>query len=133
MIVSYLTGKRITPREFVGNWSRKYYVYNSGMSWSLPQAAATHYNLGKVEQTTWTSRMVQALKNNQPVMSSQSSGLFTSGGHLIVLRGVTSNGKILVNDPNKSNAVGKGYNNKRFSVEQINASNKVYFIFPKKK
>ncbi len=133
MIVSYLTGKRITPREFVGNWSRKYYVYNSGMSWSLPQAAATHYNLGKVEQTTSTSRMVQALKNNQPVMSSQGPGLFTQNGHLIVLRGITANGKILVNDPNKSNAVGKGYNNKRFSVEQINASNKVYFIFPKKK
>lgn len=133
MIVSYLTGKRITPREFVGNWSRKYYVYNAGMSWSLPQAAATHYNLGKVEQTSSTSRMIQALKNKQPVMSSQGPGIFTQNSHLIVLRGITSNGKILVNDPNKSNAVSKGYNNKKFSVEQINASNKVYFIFPKKK
>lgn len=133
MIVSYLLDKKITPREFVGDWSRKYYVYNQGMSWGLPQAAATHYGLGKVEQTSSSSRMVEALRNNQPVMSSQSAGLFTSGGHLIVLRGITSDGKILVNDPNRGNAVGKKYNNKKFTVSQIQASNKKYFIFPKKK
>ncbi len=133
MIVSYLLDKKITPREFVGGWSRKYYVYSAGMSWELPQAAATHYNLGTVEQSLSPDRMVQALKNNQPVMSSQSSGLFTSGGHLIVLRGVTSNGKILVNDPNKGNAVDRGYNNRAFTVQEINAANRMYFIFPKKK
>ena len=133
MIVSYLLDKKITPREFVGDWSRKYYVYNQGMSWGLPQAAATHYGLGKVEQTSSSSRMVEALRNNQPVMSSQSAGLFTSGGHLIVLRGITSDGKILVNDPNRGNAVGKKYNNRKFTVSEIQASNKKYFIFPKKK
>lgn len=133
MIVSYLLDKKITPREFVGDWSRKYYVYNQGMSWGLPQAAATHYGLGSVESTTSSKRMVEALRNNQPVMSSQSAGLFTSGGHLIVLRGVTADGKILVNDPNRGNAVGKNYNSRKFTVAEIERSNKKYFIFPKKK
>ena len=133
MIVSYLLDKKITPREFVGEWSLPYYVYNQGMSWSLPSATVQHYGLGAVETTTSSSRMVEALRNNQPVMSSQSAGLFTSGGHLIVLRGVTSDGKILVNDPNKGNAVGKNYNNRKFTVSEIQASNKQYFIFPKKK
>ncbi len=133
MIVSYLLDKKITPREFVGDWSRKYYVYNQGMSYGLPSATAKHYGLGEVESTTSTSRMVEALRNNQPVMSSQKAGLFTSGGHLIVLRGITSDGKILVNDPNKSNAVGKKYNSRKFTVTEIQASNKRYFIFPKKK
>lgn len=133
MIVSYLLDKKITPREFVDDWSRKYYVYNQGMSWGLPQAAATHYGLGNVEATTSSSRMVEALRNNQPVMSSQSAGLFTSGGHLIVLRGITTDGKILVNDPNRGNAIGKNYNTRKFSVAEIQASNKRYFIFPKKK
>lgn len=133
MIVSYLLDKKITPREFVGDWSRKYYVYNQGMSWGLPQAAATHYGLGNVEATTSSSRMVEALRNNQPVMSSQAAGLFTSGGHLIVLRGITADGKILVNDPNRGNAVGKNYNSRKFSVAEIQASNKRYFIFPKKR
>ena len=133
MIVSYLLDKKITPREFVGAWSRKYYIYDQGMSYGLPPAAAKHYGLGEVESTSSTSRMVEALRNNQPVMSSQKAGLFTSGGHLIVLRGITSDGKILVNDPNKSNAVGKNYNNRKFTVAEIQASNKKYFIFPKKK
>ena len=133
MIVSYLLDKKITPREFVGDWSRKYYVYNQGMSWGLPQAAATHNGLGSVESTTSSARMVEALRNNQPVMSSQSAGLFTSGGHLIVLRGVTADGKILVNDPNRGNAVGKNYNTRKFTVAEIERSNKRYFIFPIKK
>ena len=133
MIVSYLLDKKITPREFVGDWSRKYYIYNQGMSYGLPPATAKHYGLGTVESTTSSSRMVEALRNNQPVMSSQKAGLFTSGGHLIVLRGITSDGKILVNDPNKSNAVGKKYNTRKFTVAEIQASNKRYFIFPKKK
>lgn len=133
MIVSYLLDKKITPREFVGDWSRKYYVYNQGMSWGLPQATVEHYGLGDVESTTSSSRMVEALRNGHPVMSSQSAGLFTSGGHLIVLRGVTSDGKILVNDPNRGNAVGKNYNTRKFTVAEIERSNKRYFIFPKKK
>lgn len=133
MIVSYLLDKKITPREFVGEWSRKYYVYNQGMSWGLPQATVEHYGLGNVETTTSLQRMVEALRNNQPVMSSQAAGLFTSGGNLIVLRGITSDGKILVNDPNKGNAVGKNYNTRQFTVAEIQKSNKQYFIFPKKK
>jgi len=49
------------------------------------------------------------------------------------LRGITANGKILVNDPNKGNAVDRGYNNRAFTVQEINAANRMYFIFPKKK
>lgn len=132
MIISYLKGEKITPREFVGDWSRKHY-YTGGMLWSLPQAAVEHYGLENVEQTTSIDRVVQALKENHPVMSSQRGGIFTSGGHLIVLRGITSDGKILVNDPNKNNAVNKGYNNRAFSPSEINACNRMYFIYPTKK
>ena len=132
MIVSYLTGKKITPKEFVGDWSKKYYVPGVGMSWSLPNAAAEHYNLGSVQQTSNINEAYNALKEGHPVMSAQSAGLFTSGGHLIVLRGVDENGKILVNDPNKHNAVDKGYNNRAFSKNEIYAAGTQYFIWPKK-
>ena len=132
MVVSYLLDQKITPREFVSDWSRKHY-YTGGMLWTLPQATVEHYNLENVIQTTSIDQVVQALRDNHPVMSSQGPGLFTSGGHLIVLRGITSDGKILVNDPNRGNAVGKGYNNRQFSPSEINASNRMYFIYPKKK
>ena len=132
MIVSYLLDKKITPREFVDDWSRRYYVYNEGMSHDLPAAAAKHYGLGDVTTTTNVNVMLEALKDGHPVMSSQGPGLFTGGGHLIVLRGVTSSGKILVSDPNKRNAVTKNYNNREFTVSEIEAARGKYFIWPKK-
>lgn len=133
VIIIVILNKKITPKELVGDWSRKYYIYNQGMAYSGFQGAADHYGIGKIEQTTSMQRVVQALSNNQPVVSNQRAGLFTSGGHYIVLRGVTSDGKILVNDPNKANAVGKGYNNRKFTQNEIQQANKMYFIYPKKK
>lgn len=132
MIVSYLTGKKITPRELVNDWSRKYYIPDTGMDWGLPQAAADHYNLGNVEQTTDSSKMLKALKEGHPVMCSQGPGLFTGSGHLIVLRGVTNDGKILVNDPNSYNAKTNGYNTREFTLSEIKAALLNYWIWPKK-
>ena len=43
--------------------------------------------------------VVEALNEGKPVIAHMGPGIFTSGGHYIVLRGVTEDGKILVNDP----------------------------------
>ena len=75
--------------------------------------------------------MLQALSEGCPVISSQRAGLFTSGGHFIVLRGVTANGKVLVNDPNDSDA--KNYINREFDMmSEIHATANAYWIFDKK-
>ena len=71
------------------------------------------------------------LSEGRPVISSQRAGLFTSGGHFIVLRGVTANGKVLVNDPNDSDA--KNYINREFDMmSEIHATANAYWIFDKK-
>jgi len=57
------------------------------------QAAANHFGCGSVTQTSDANQVVQALSEGHPVISSQRAGLFTSGGHFIVLRGVTADSK----------------------------------------
>lgn len=132
MVVSCLTGETITPREFVGDgeWVSGYFTDSDGMSWSFPYAVAEKYNL-QVEQTNDIDRVVEALQNNQPVVSSQGYGTFSPGeGHIIALRGVTEDGQILVNDPN----VGDSENNyTSFTPSEVDRNAANYWIFDTKK
>lgn len=52
----------------------------------------------KTEYTNDIKRVMQALMMGCPVMSIQGKGIFTSGGHYILLVGIVD-GKIAVNDP----------------------------------
>ena len=131
MVISYLTGTTITPREFVDEWSEGYFIDDVGMAHTLPAAAAEHYGVGTVEVTTDINRAVEALQNNQPVISSQGYGTFSPGkGHIIVLRGVTEDGQILVNDPYKGNSQN---NEMAFEPSVVNENAGKYFIFEAKK
>ena len=131
MIASYLTGNTITPPDEVAWCGNSYYKPGVGTYWSYFQAAASHFGCGSVTQTSNANTVLQALSEGCPVISSQRAGLFTSGGHFIVLRGVTANGKVLVNDPNDSDA--KNYINREFDMmSEIHATANAYWIFDKK-
>lgn len=131
MIASYLTGTTITPIDAVAWCGNSYYMPGSGTYWSYFQAAATHFGCGSVTQTSDHNQVLKALSEGHPVISSQSPGLFTSGGHFIVLRGVTASGKVLVNDPNDSPS--KNYINREFDMmSEIHISSRAYWIFEKK-
>lgn len=131
MIASYLTGSTITPADAVAWCGNAYYAPGAGTYWSYFQAASNHFGCGTVTQTTSATAVLQALSQGCPVISSQGPGLFTSGGHFIVLRGVTANGKVLVNDPNDSER--KNYINREFDMmSEIDATSKQYWIFPAK-
>ena len=131
MIASYLTGNTITPPDAVAWCGNSYYKPGGGTYWSYFQAAASHFGCGSVTQTSNANTVLQALSEGCPVISSQRAGLFTSGGHFIVLRGVTANGKVLVNDPNDSDA--KNYINREFDMmSEIHATANAYWIFDKK-
>lgn len=131
MIASYLTGSTITPIDAVAWCGNAYYAPGAGTYWSYFQAASDHFGCGTVTQTTSASSVLQALSQGCPVISSQSPGLFTSGGHFIVLRGITANGKVLVNDPNDN--AQKNYINREFDMmSEIDATSRQYWIFPAK-
>ena len=131
MIASYLTDSAITPADAVAWCGNAYYSFGYGTKWSYFQAASDHFGCGTVTTTTDANTVLQSLSQGCPVISSQMPGLFTSGGHFIVLRGVTANGKVLVNDPNDSDQ--KNYVNRKFDMmTEIHATSRQYWIFPAK-
>lgn len=131
MIASYLTDTTITPADAVAWCGNSYYMPGVGTYWSYFQAAANHFGCGSVTQTSDANQVVQALSEGHPVISSQRAGLFTSGGHFIVLRGVTADSKVLVNDPNDNSS--KNYINREFDMmSEVHATSNAYWIFDKK-
>ncbi len=131
MVASYLTGKTITPVDAVSWCGNSYYKPGVGTYWSYFAAAARHFGCGSVTQTSDPNAVLKALSQGRPVISSQGPGLFTRGGHFIVLRGLTASGKVLVNDPNDSQS--KNYINREFDMmSEIHATASAYWIFDKK-
>ena len=101
MVASYLTGKQIEPDDVVAWCGDKFYNYTGGGTYvgNLAPEGASHYGFTYEEATTNFSKVVAALKAGKPVISlQQNGGYFTGGDHIIVLRGITSTGGILVND-----------------------------------
>lgn len=108
MVVSGLTGNRVEP-DAVADWSLKngHRAEGSGSYWSLMTAGGSNFGLN-VESVSRKNpnAIVKALSEGKPVIASMGKGHFTNGGHFIVLRGITEDGKILVHDSasvNRSN------------------------------
>ena len=129
MVASYLTKKTITPLEIAKKFGDKYFVIDSngnsiGMSWGLVYAVAKEYGLGNVTETMDPKTVLTALSEGKPVISSQKRGVFTNGGHIIVLRGVDENGNIWVNDP-----ASKTRSNQPFDfMSQVHVTSANYWI-----
>ena len=101
IVISTLTGTAHDPVE-LANWSvaNGHRCEGNGSYHSLIPESAKAYGL-PVEGAgvNDAQRIVDALASGKLVVALMSKGHFTSGGHYIVLRGVTADGKILVADP----------------------------------
>lgn len=132
MVVSGLTGKTVTPVE-VSDWAGpRYYVKGAGSSWSLFDGVAKKWGL-KVSQIS--KRNPQAILNNlkkgNPIIVSMGRGDFTRTGHFIVLRGVDSNGKVLVNDPNSAKRSQKSWDLSTIISQSSKKGNSPFWVFSK--
>lgn len=106
MVVSTLTSETVDPVAMcqwsvdnggfaAGQGSYHSLIPNAAAAWGLPvEGVSKDGNVQKI---------VDALSSGQLVVAIMGPGHFTSGGHFIVLRGVTSTGKILVADPSSRN------------------------------
>lgn len=101
IVISSLSNKLVTPLE-LSNWAYQngYKCEGNGSYHSLIPAAAKQFNLSvEGASTQEAQKIVDALAEGKLVVAIMSKGHFTSGGHFIVLRGVTEEGQILVADP----------------------------------
>lgn len=101
IVVSSLTDKKVDPVQ-MSKWAYEngYYCEGVGSYHTLIPDGAKYFGL-KVEGCTVNEpqKIVDALTDGKLIIAIMSKGHFTNGGHFIVLRGVTSDKKILVADP----------------------------------
>lgn len=109
IVISTFTGEAHDPVE-LANWSvaNGHRCEGNGSYHSLIPESAKVYELsvegaGKDD----AQKIVDALSSGKLVVAIMSKGHFTTSGHFIVLRGVTSEGKILVADPASYNRSGQ--------------------------
>lgn len=79
---------------FVANGYRS---ANSGTYWSAYRAIADEFNIEYTE-TNNIDKMINLLRNHHYIIASCGNGLFTSGGHYIVLYGIKGN-TVKIYDP----------------------------------
>lgn len=111
MVVATLKDKSVTPVT-VADWATQnnHYSPGGGSQWSLFTAGPA--NWGLKSQTLFTENAgsrpssadmdaaIQVIKSGGLVIASGTGPIpFTTAGHIIVLRGVTDDGKILLGDP----------------------------------
>jgi hypothetical protein len=132
MVAAYHKGEDVSPAllgRLFGNYNTQ-----DGSLWTVFADTASELNIPFEKQTSSWAEAVRALENGKPVVSTQNgNGPFTSGGHFILLTGITEDGRILVNDPNGYNysnpALRYGFAN-GFTQDQITmGSGGAYWIY----
>lgn len=110
MILTYLTGEKITPVE-TSSYSVKhgYRVEGNGTDASLFPAMAKEYGLECQAQNPSAQNIIQSLSEGKVIIAHMGPGTFTRGGHYIVLRGLDENGRVIVADPASRDRTGKSY------------------------
>lgn len=103
MVIAYLTGNTAQTPYTLFKWAYDHGYYSGdGLGHDAVSRLCSNYGV----RCTWVANteknILSALQSGYPVIAHMGSGIFTKGGHYIVLRGVTADGKILVNDPNSS-------------------------------
>lgn len=87
MIVSSIKG-HITPDKMADLFIKGgFRSRNNGTYWSAYRKIADEFDIG-YEETSSLSRALELLKNNNYIIASCGNGLFTTGGHYIVIVGI---------------------------------------------
>ena len=100
MVLTYLTGETHDPVE-MANWSLNngHRIKNKGTGWTFFPAVSSAYGVECEQQTVTKNNIVDSLNDGKMIILNVGKGHFTNGGHYIVLKGLTSDGKVEIADP----------------------------------
>ncbi len=119
MIITNLTGKQVTPVETSKYAAEKgLYIAGQGSSWDIGPVLAEHWGLKAQNIGVNLEAITKTLQAGGLVITAgQGAEPFTSGGHFIVIRGITAEGKFKVGDSGHSDT-----SDKEWDAQQILAS-----------
>jgi len=101
MVDIYLTGDTKKTPAFMGKFAAKhgYAAAGSGTAWSFITEGGRRLGLDATEIPLDQERIDQNLNAGNPIICIMGPGVFTTGGHFIVIT-KKENGKYRINDPN---------------------------------
>lgn len=105
MIITALTSRPVTPVE-TSDYAASIgmYVAGAGSSWDVGPRLAEHWNLRYEPVAKDVVAITAALQAGKLVITpGQGAEPFTSGGHFIVIRGITADGKFKIGDSAHNN------------------------------
>ncbi|MCR8746979.1 C39 family peptidase [Romboutsia lituseburensis] len=102
MVAVGLTGNTTINPKVVADYAyaNNFYIKGVGSSWNLISQGVKYFGLKSEELPLTKSAIISTLKDKKPIILTVKPGTFTSTGHFLVLTGLTSDGKIKINDPN---------------------------------
>jgi hypothetical protein len=100
MIITALTGRSVTPDQTAAYASQQnLYIPGAGSSWDIARVLAAHWDLSPKPIGKDATTITATLQAGGLVIASGQGPLpFTSGGHYIVIRAATTDGKWKVGD-----------------------------------
>ena len=120
MVVSTLTGKNIPPPEMMDIATRSGYACDGAGSYhSIVPGLARKFNLKCTGIGSNGPKLKKALQEGKLVVALMGPGDFTKNGHFIVLRGITSDGRVLVNDPASTKRTNMSWDFNKFPQQSI--------------
>lgn len=104
MIITALTGTPVTPVQTAQYAAAQdQYVPGSGSKWSIGPRLALHWGLKSQPISNDLAKITQALQSGSLIVAvGHGPKPFTTGGHFIVIRGITASGKFKVGDSGHS-------------------------------
>lgn len=100
MVASGLTKDNTITPAIVAEYasSNGYLTAESNTSWDLMTQGCEHFGIIGSQLSLNEDIMAETLQSGSPIICSMAPGIFTTGGHFIVLTGY-QNGRFTVNDP----------------------------------